>query len=208
MTDAVEGHPALVDDPAAGAVAEQSARLRAALLALRQPGAAKRAPAPRSSVWSRTSSAVPGEVQQAASRALLAPRVRNAETTALLPGTSLVLLLVPDEGPLPPSLQRSTGLVAGTGCPVVVLGPQLPRDVSRTAGRPVCVPLRRDDPVSGEWALVACSPTRRSAFVARADGGDRWSWLLTRDAVAVHRAATALLDRVPFLGLRVPGLTG
>ena len=30
----------------------------------------------------------------------------------------------------------------------------------------------------------------------------------SRDAVAVHRAGTALLERVPFLRLRVPALAG
>jgi hypothetical protein len=36
---------------------------------------------------------------------------------------------------------------------------------------------------------------------------DLWSWLVTRDPVAVHRAGTAILERVPFLGLRVPPLS-
>jgi hypothetical protein len=35
-----------------------------------------------------------------------------------------------------------------------------------------------------------------------------WSWIVTRDAIAVHRAATAILERVPFLKLRVPVLAG
>jgi hypothetical protein len=45
------------------------------------------------------------------------------------------------------------------------------------------------------------------AFVAREDpeAGD-WEWLLTRDPIAVGRAATCLLERTPHLRLRVPAL--
>ena len=43
---------------------------------------------------------------------------------------------------------------------------------------------------------------------ARREDGERdqWRWLVTRDAVAVQRAGTAILERVPFLRLRVPVL--
>ena len=54
--------------------------------------------------------------------------------------------------------------------------------------------------------MVACGPHRRIAFLARQRDDDVWDWLITRDPVAVHRAATALLERVPFLRLRVPPL--
>ena len=51
---------------------------------------------------------------------------------------------------------------------------------------------------------------RRIAFLARREPGsdDLWSWIVTRDAVAVHRAGTAILERVPFLRLRIPVLAG
>jgi hypothetical protein len=76
-------------------------------------------------------------------------------------------------------------------------------------GRPRTVPLRPDDALHGEEGLIACGPTRRVAFLARREPGpeDLWTWLITRDPVAVHRAGTAILDRVPFLQLRVPSLS-
>ena len=56
--------------------------------------------------------------------------------------------------------------------------------------------------------LLACGPVRRVAFLAQREEGakDPWRWLTTRDPVAVHRAGTAILERVPFLRLRVPPL--
>ena len=97
-------------------------------------------------------------------------------------------------------------LVRG-GAVVVVLGPGLPREVSDRS-RPLSVPLRSDDSLSEEWGFVACGPVRRVAFLAQRapDVKDQWRWLTTRDPVAVHRAGTAILERVPFLRLRVPPL--
>ncbi|MCW2777057.1 MAG: hypothetical protein JWN17_782 [Frankiales bacterium] len=192
-------------DPAVGAD-ESAQRLRAAVLALRQPQAAKRAPAPRSSVYGRAAAAVPDDVHAPSTTVQLAARFRNAETTALMAGTSLCLVVLPTPGPPPPELARSLALLASGSAVVVVLGPSVPRDVPADRSRPLLVPLRADDSLAGEWALVACGPAKRVAFLARAEAEDSWSWLLTRDTIAVQRAATALLERVPFLRLRVPPL--
>lgn len=182
--------------------------LRAAVLALRAPAAAKRAPAPRSSVYGRAAAAVPADVRQAATSAVLEARVRTVETSALLPGTALALVVSPTSHALPPDTSRSCELLARAGIPVVTLGPGLPRRV-QDRSRPLSVPLRADDSLAQEWAVVACGPHRRLAFLARRRGTDDvWDWLLTRDPVAVHRAGTALLERVPFLRLRVPALAG
>lgn len=184
-------------------------RLRAAVLALKAPQAAKRAPAPRSSVYGRAAAAVPEDTHPSATREQLAARFRNAETTALMAGTTLCLVVQPTPGPPPPELVRGLGLLTASGATALVLGPSVPRDVPADRSRPLLVPLRADDSLSTEWAMVACGPAKRVAFLARqVDGEDRWDWLLTRDSVAVSRAATALLERVPFLRLRVPPLAG
>lgn len=179
--------------------------LRAAVLALKAPQAAKRAPAPRSSVYGRAAAAVPGDVRQPAIAGVLSARLRTVETSALLPGTTLALVVSP-EPRLPAELARSCQLLVDAGATVVILGPDLPRSVSDRS-RPLTIPLRADDSLSQEWALVACGPHRRVAFLARRrESTDVWDWLVTRDSVAVQRAGTALLERVPFLRLRVPAL--
>lgn len=184
-----------------------AAELRAALLALKAPQAAKRAPAPRSSVYGRAAAAVPGDVRQAAVAEVLSTRLRSVETSALLPGTTLALLVSPQPRRLPDDIARSCTLLVRDGASVVVLGPDLPRSVSDRS-RVLTVPLRADDALADEWAMVACGPHRRVAFLARRrPSTEVWDWLVTRDAVAVHRAGTALLERVPFLKLRVPALT-
>lgn len=181
-------------------------QLRAAVLALRAPQAAKRAPAPRSSVYGRAAAAVPGDVRQAARSAVLEARLRTVETSALLPGTTLTLVVTPAAGAVPADTARSCDLLAAAGTTVVVLGPELPRSVADRT-RPLSVPLRADDSLADEWAFVAAGPHRRIAFLARRREDDVWDWLVTRDSVAVHRAGTALLERVPFLRLRVPALS-
>lgn len=186
--------------------ADTAARLRAAVQALRSPQAAHRAPAPESSVYGRAAAAVPHDAHGPSCSAELAARLRSVETTALLPGTTLALVVVP--GPaLAAEVLASCGQLVRAGATAVVLGPDLPRAVSDRS-RPLTVPLRGDDALCAEWALVACGPARRVAFLARRDEGpgDRWHWLVTRDPVAVQRAGTAILERVPFLGLRVPAL--
>lgn len=184
-------------------------QLRAAVLALKAPQAAKRAPAPRSSVYGRAAAAVPDDVRQAARSSVLEARLRSVETSALLPGTSMALVVSPSARTLPPDTARSVDLLAGSGCTVLSLGRDLPRAVSDRS-RPLSVPLRADDSLEQEWGFVACGPHRRIAFLARrrTPGDDVWDWLVTRDPVAVHRAGTALLERVPFLRLRVPALAG
>lgn len=184
--------------------ADPALRLRAAVQALREPQAAKRAPAPRSSVFGRAAAAVPDDTHPPAGRSVLAARLRSVETSALLPGTTLALLVVPS-GAVAAELAPSCDQLVRGGATVVVLGPGLPRAV-RDRKQPLTVPLRADDSLSEEWGLIACGPARRVAFLARRepDEQERWSWLLTRDAVAVQRAGTAILDRVPFLRLRVP----
>jgi hypothetical protein len=188
------------------AAGQGALRLRAAVQALRAPQAAKRAPAPRSSVFGRAAAAVPDDTHPAAERSLLDTRLRSVETSALLPGTTLALVVVPNAALAAEMLASCEQLVHG-GATVVVLGPDLPRAV-QDLHRPLTVPLRADDPLSEEWGLIACGPVRRVAFLARRDEDDRdrWHWLVTRDQVAVQRAGTAILDRVPFLQLRVPVL--
>lgn len=188
------------------AAGDPAQRLRAAVQALRAPQAAKRAPAPRSSVFGRAAAAVPDDTHPAADRSVLAARLRSVETSALLPGTTLALLVVPDPRMAVDLAASCEQLVRG-GVTVVVLGPDLPRAVTDRS-RPLTVPLRADDSLSEEWGLLACGPVRRVAFLAQRDEDSRdlWRWLVTRDGVAVQRAGTAILERVPFLRLRVPVL--
>lgn len=180
-------------------------RLRAAVLALRAPEVAQRAPAPTSSVYGRAAAAVPADVRPTTSREALGARFRNVETNALMTGTSMLLLVQPDLGPVAPSLLRSLELVVASGSVVVALGPGMPRDVPDDRSRPLTLPLRRDDALASEWALLALGPSKRLAFLAR-ESPQGWDWMVTADPVAVHRAGTAILDRVPFLRLRVPAL--
>lgn len=187
-----------------GAAEAGAEQLRAAVLALKAPQAAKRAPAPRSSVYGRAAAAIPGDVRQAATDTVLAARVRSVETSALLPGTVLALLVTPARGLLPPETARSAALLVGNGAVVVALGRELPRAVSDRS-QPLTVPLRADDSLADEWAVIACGPHRRVGFLARRrPDSEVWDWLVTRDPVAVQRAGTAILERVPFLKLRVP----
>ena len=187
--------------------ADPGLRLRAAVQALRAPQAAKRAPAPTSSVFGRAAAAVPDDAHGPADRTVLAARLRSVETSALLPGTALALLVVPSREVADELAGSCDQLVRG-GATVVVLGPDLPRRVTDRS-RPLSVPLRADDSLAQEWGLLACGPVRRVAFLARREEapGDSWRWLVTRDQVAVHRAGTAILERVPFLRLRVPPLS-
>ncbi len=181
-------------------------RLRAAVQALRAPQAAKRAPAPTSSVFGRAAAAVAMDAHEPAPRSVLGARIRSVETSALLPGTTLALLVVTHPRRYEELVPSCRQLVAG-GATVVVLGPDLPRQVADRT-QPMLVPLRKDDSLAGEMGFLACGPARRVAFLARHEPGttDDWRWLVTRDAVAVHRAGTAILERVPFLHLRVPAL--
>jgi hypothetical protein len=181
--------------------------LRQAVRALRAPQAAKRAPAPTSSVYGRAAAAVPGDAHPPTMRTTLEGRFRSVETSALLPGTTMALVVIPTLGDVPASLQRSCQMLVSSGAMVVVLGPNVPRQVTDRT-QPLTVPLRADDSLAGEWGLIACGPVRRVAFLARREpgDGDLWSWIVTRDAVAVQRAGTAILERVPFLKLRVPAL--
>ena len=186
-----------------------SEALRQAVLALRAPKAAKRAPAPTSSVFGRAAAAVPADAHPPTSRTTLEGRFRTVETSALLPGTSMALLWLPKvhRGAVPAPLYRSCEMLVTAGAKVVVLGDDIPRQVS-APDKPLTVPLRADDSLVNEWGLIACGPQRRVAFLARAEpnADDLWSWILTRDSVAVQRAAAAILERVPFLKLRVPPL--
>jgi len=184
--------------------------LRAAVLALRAPQVAKRAPAPTSSVFGRARAAVPADAHPPTPRTTLQGRFRSVETSALLPGTALALIWLPSANArvVPEQLSASCNTMVAAGATVVILGNDIPRQVADRS-RPITVPLRADDSLSDEWGLIACGPTRRVAFLARKepDLEDMWSWLVTRDPVAVHRAGTAILERVPFLNLRVPPLT-
>ncbi|MCU1595971.1 MAG: hypothetical protein JWO12_3363 [Frankiales bacterium] len=166
----------------------------------------KRAPAPTSSVFGRAAAAVPADVRPPASRDTLAARFRNVETTALMSGTTMVLVVVPDQREVPAPLRRSLDLLVAAKAVAVVLGPDIPRDVPADRSRPITLPLRGDDALASEWALLALGPTKRVAFLARRRADDEWDWMITRDAIAVHRAGTAILERLPFLRLRVPVL--
>jgi hypothetical protein len=181
--------------------------LRQAVLALRAPQAAKRAPAPTSSVFGRAAAAVPGDAHPPTSRKTLDGRFRSVETSALLPGTTMALIVLPTTGNPPAQFVRSCEMMVKAGATAMLLGPDMPREVADRT-KPLTVPLRTDDSLAGEWALIACGPARRVAFLARREPGpeDLWSWIVTRDPVAVHRAGTAILERVPFLKLRVPAL--
>ena len=183
-------------------------RLRAAVLALRTPHAAKRAPAPTSSVYGRAAAAVPLDAHPPTPRKQINGRFRSVETSALLPGTTMALFVLSTPGAPPPGMLRSCELLVQSGATVVMLGPDMPRDVAPDRSRPLTLPLRPNDALHDEEALIACGPARRIAFLARREPGDEdlWSWIVTRDPVAVHRAGTAILERVPFLGLRVPPL--
>lgn len=185
---------------------DSSAALRAAVTALKAPQAAGRAPAPTTSVYGRAARAMPDDVHPAASRDVLSSRFRSVETSALLPGTTMALVVLPTPGAPPPDLLRSMQQLVSSGAVVLMLGPDMPRALSPDRKAPITIPLRVDDSLVHEWALVACGPQRRVAFLAQKEGGpgDLWSWLTTRDPVAVHRAGTAILQRVPFLNLRVP----
>ena len=179
-------------------------RLRAAVQALRAPETAKRAPAPTSSVYGRAAAAVPADTRTSATREQLDSRFRDVQTTLAMPGSSLVLVVLPDRGdPTPVFAQKMQRLVSAGG-QVIVLGEDVTRSVDRS--QPITVPLRSGDSLSSEWGLIVCGPTGRVAFLARRQDDDRWSWLLTRDAIAVHRAATAILERLSFLQVRVPPL--
>lgn len=186
-----------------GGADEQVQQLRAAVLALKAPQAAKRAPTPTSSVFGRAAAAVPADVRPPASRETLEARFRNTETSALMTGTTMVLVVHPERGALPPPLARTLDLLVAGGAVVVALGPDMPRDVPADRSRPLTVPLRSDDELADEWALLALGPAKRVAFLARRSPAG-WDWMITRDPVAVHRAGTAILERVPFLRLRVP----
>lgn len=182
---------------------EHSEALRAAVLKLKAPLVSKRAPAPRSSVYGRAAAAVPDDVRPPTSRESLTARFRNVETTALMAGTTMALVVLPDPGPVPTSLLRSLELLVAARATVLVLAPDVPRQIDRS--QVLTLPLRADDDLAQEWAVLALGPTKRVAFLARRKG-EGWEWILTRDQVAVHRAGTAILERVPFLRLRVPAL--
>lgn len=198
VTDAVRDAHACPED--------DTARLRAAVRALRQPEELRRGPTPTSSVYGRAAAAVPQDVRRPTSRPALQGWFRTVETSALQAGTALLLVVLPDAGVAPPDVLDTATTVVRSGGKAVLMGPSMPRDV---ADQPVSIPLRGDDHLAREWAIVACGPGRRVAFLAQQQDDGLWVSVLTRDGVAVQRAATALLERVPFLHLRVPpyGLT-
>ncbi len=181
-------------------------RMHAALAALKQPEAPHRSAAPASSVYGRAAAAVPKDVHPVVHRSVLSTRLSSVAAQALLPGTSLVLVVVPGRQAADEALPLCRRLVEA-GAVAVVLGPDLPRAVDDRSAV-LTVPLRSDDSLAQEWGLIACGPARRVALLAHADADarDSWMWLSTRDSVAVHRAGTAILERIPFLRLWVPPL--
>jgi len=183
---------------------EGAQELRAAILKLKAPVVAQRAPAPTSSVYGRAAAAVPDDVRPSTSRADLDARFRNVETNALIARTTMGLVVLPDRGPVPAPLMHDLELLVASGAIVLVLGPEIPRQVDPRSV--MTLPLRKDDHLANEWAVLALGPAERSGFLAQRDGdqSNHWHWMMTHDAVAVGRAATAILERAPFLRLRVP----
>jgi hypothetical protein len=191
-----------------GAAPRGAAELRAAVLALKAPQAPSepRRPRPRSTAAPRP--AVPGRRPAGRDCRGAATRLRSVETSALLPGTTLALVVSPQPRRLPQDIARSCEQLVAARSTVVVLGPDLPRAGHRP--QPAA-----DDPAAqrrlaerrvGDGGLR--TPPAGGLPRPRREGTDVWDWLVTRDAVAVHRAGTALLERVPFLRLRVPALAG
>jgi hypothetical protein len=185
---------------------ESTTRLRSALQALKPPEVANRSAAPVSSVFGRAAAAVPSDVHPAVARSTVNARMSGVVASALLPGTTLVLVVAPDPVAQSEAAAQGERLLA-SGAVVVMLGPDLARQVEDRS-RVLTIPLRTDDSLSQEWALITCGPARRMAVLAQreADREDAWCWLSTQDTVAVHRAGTAILERVPFLRLFVPAL--
>ena len=185
---------------------DAGSRMRAALQALKPPEAFSRSAAPVSSVFGRAAAAVPDDAHPAVTRDVVAQRIASLVTQLLLPGTTLVLMVVPDQRAATEAAAQGSRLV-DRGAVVVVLGPDLPRAVTDRT-RVLTVPLRADDSLSAEWGVIACGPARRAALLAHEDsaGSGSWLWLSTRDGIAVHRAGTAVLERVPFLRLFVTPL--
>ncbi len=185
---------------------DPTARLRSALQALKPPEVANRSAAPVSSVFVRAAAAVPADAHPPVPRGTVVARMSGVVASALLPGTTVVLVVAPDAAAQAEAAAHGERLLA-SGAVVVMLGPDLPRRVEDRS-RVLTVPLRTDDSLSQEWALITCGPARRMAVLAQRepDREDAWSWLSTRDTVAVHRAGTAILERVPFLRLFVPAL--
>ena len=110
---------------------------------------------------------LPGDTHSPVDRTVLTARLRSVETSALLPGTTLALMVVPSPAVAADLAASCDQLVRG-GATVVLLGPDLPRRVSDRS-QPLTVPLRptTPSPTSG-----ACSPAARR-------GGSR-SWPAAR----------------------------
>ncbi|MCW2715176.1 MAG: hypothetical protein JWN88_2223 [Frankiales bacterium] len=182
-------------------------RMRAALSALKPPVPFSRSAAPVSSVFGRAAAAVPDDAHPAVGGEVVGQRIESLVTQLLLPGTALVLMVVPHRRAAAEAVGHGSRLV-DRGAVVVVLGPDLPRAVTDRS-KVLTVPLRADDSLSSEWGVIACGPTRRAALLAHEDrlGSGSWLWLSTRDSVAVHRAGTAVLERVPFLHLFITPLS-
>ena len=193
----------LTDSPAQS---DAAVRMRAALKALKPRDPFVRTAAPVSSVYGRAAAAVPDDAHPAVARDVVAVKTASLVGQLLLPGTTLVLMVVPNQKAAGEAMAHGSRLV-DKGAVVVLLGPDLPRAVSDRS-KVLTVPLRADDSLSAEWGLIACGPARRVALLAQedAEGSGGWLWLSTRDSVAVHRAGTAVLERVPFLQLFVTPL--
>ena len=74
--------------------------------------------------------------------------------------------------------------------------------------------LAGDDVARDEWDVLVCTPRRRFGFAsldthreAATDMDRAFSWLTSRDATSIGRAADALLTRVPTLPLRIPPIS-
>ncbi|MCW2622321.1 MAG: hypothetical protein JWL64_1923, partial [Frankiales bacterium] len=126
---------------------EHAGSLAASTLA-RRPGWAHRAPAPRSSIYARAAGVVPGEVHGPVDTESLSRRFRGLEPAVRLPTTSLLLVLLPDNGPPPAGQLRMARDVAQLGARVVVLGPTTStRSLPHDPREPATVPRRPDDPL-------------------------------------------------------------
>jgi EAL domain-containing protein (putative c-di-GMP-specific phosphodiesterase class I) len=112
---------------------------------------------------------------------------------AALGETGLLLVAVPDGGPLPPvQLERYRELASRIGF-VGVLG----GDAAGAAIRGG--PLAPDDLLRGTWTEVALGPGYGACFVARRDEDGEWLFASSYDRETVVECAVVLMARMPSL---------
>lgn len=159
-------------------------------------------------------SAVTGAEPAPRSKRQLLGQSRLLESAALRQGAgALVLATLQEAHQLSPATLDGYRRIAGAGATVLLFAHGFP-PARQLADRLWTIDLAADDSVRDEWNVLVCSPSERFGFAAEdvhehtATELERsFRWISCRAAGAVGRAANALLDRVPTLGLRVPLLT-